>query len=337
MSRKPTMTDVAREAGVSLSAVDRVLNDRGGVQPEKARAILNAARRLGLDRALATRPARSLRVAVLIQPPGNPFHAELRRGLQLAARLYADRNMQFLVHHIDPNDPARVAAVVAAQGRQCDGLIITGPDDPRVAAALRQTAVSRPVVTLADDITDSGRSAYVGPDDRRAGRVAGDLMGKILWPQGGEVVMVIGLASKRGHREREIGFRSVLAEYYPDTVVAGVIETREEPDRAGLLVDRALTSAPDIRGIYHCTAGTQQVVDALRRRRQKGRTVLVVHELTANRRLLLRQRAIDAVIDQHAALEAQVAVETMARLLGRMGGDPISTVVEMRVYLPENA
>ncbi len=331
------MSDVAREAGVSLSAVDRVLNDRGGVEPGKVRAILNAARQLGLDRALATRPTRSLRVAVLIQPPGNPFHAELRQGLQIAARHHADRNIQFLVHHIDPNDPASVASVAAEQGTRCDGLIITGPDDPRVAAALRRIAASRPVVTLADDITDCGRAAYVGPDDRRAGRVAGDLLGKLLQPKGGNVAMVIGLTSKRGHREREIGLRSVLAEFYPESRVTAVIETREDPDRAGLLLDRALTSDPGICGIYHCTAGSQQVVDVLRRRRSGSRTVLVVHELTANRRLLLRQRAIDAVIDQHPALEAQVAVETMARLLGRMEGTPISTVVDIRIYLPENA
>ena len=46
---------------------------------------------------------------MLIQPPVNAFHADLRAGIQFAARLYSDLNLQFLVHHIDPKDPARTA------------------------------------------------------------------------------------------------------------------------------------------------------------------------------------------------------------------------------------
>ena len=85
-SRKTTLSDVAREAGVSLSTVDRVLNGRGGVAPSKANRILSAARRLGLDRALSLRPSRMLRIAVAIQPPTNPFHAQLRQGIDSQAR-----------------------------------------------------------------------------------------------------------------------------------------------------------------------------------------------------------------------------------------------------------
>jgi len=336
-ARKPTMSDVAHEVGVSLSAVDRVLNGRGGVSPEKAGRILNAARRLRLDRSLEQRPSRMLRIAVLIQPPANPFHAELHQGIRLAARLHDALNLQFLVHHVDPKDPSRTAEIVSAQGKRCDGMIVTGPDDARVATALREIASRIPVVTLSDDITDSDRAAYVGPDDRRAGRIAGDLMGRLLRPAGGHVVMIIGRDDIRGHRERETGFRTVLAEFFPETTVTGVLETGEIPERAGLLAIRAMTADQGIRGIYHCTTGASYVVDALYRLGLRERTTVIVHELTDTRRTLLRERAIDAVIDQNPTLEAQVAVETIARLLGRMEGEPGSTFTEIRIHMPENA
>jgi LacI family transcriptional regulator len=334
--RKATMSDVAREAGVSLSTVDRVLNGRGSVAPDKAGRILAAARRLKLDRSLAQRPSRILRIAVLIQPPSNPFHAAMRQGIDLAARLHGDLNLQFLVHHVDPNDTARIAALIRAQAARCDGMIVTSPDDPLIAAALREASGRIPVVTLADDIAGSGRAAYVGPDDRRAGRIAGDLMGRLLGPDGGHVAMILGLAGLRGHREREVGFRSVLAEFHPETRLTAVFESREDPERAGLIVQRALRDDPQLRGIYLCTTGSRAVVGSLRRLGRSD-TVLIVHELTDNRRALLRERAIDAVIDQNPALEAQLAVETMARLLGRLEGDPVTVFTDIRIYMPENA
>jgi LacI family transcriptional regulator len=337
IARKPTMTDVAREAGVSLSTVDRVLNGRGGVDAGKASSIVGVARRLKLDRSLAQRPSRALRVAVLIQPPTNPFYEELRQGIDVASKLYADLNLQFLIHHVDPNEPARIAALVRSQAARCNGFIVTVPDHPLVAAALREASAQMPVVTLADDVADSGRAAYVGPDEPRAGRIAGDLMGRLLRPNGGHVLMIIGLSELRGHREREVGFRSVLAQFYPETTISEVIESGEDQDRAGLIAQRILAVDPGVCGVYLCTTGAQELVRSLQRLGQHGRVALIVHELTDSRRALLRQRAIDAVIDQNPALEAQVAVETIARLFARLEGDPGSTVTDMRIFMPENA
>ena len=86
------------------------------------------------------------------------------------------------------------------------------------------------MVTLADDVADSGRHAYVGPDDRRAGRVAGDLMGRLLRPTGGHVLMIAGLHNMAGHREREAGFRSVLGEHHQGCRISAVLESHEDAE-----------------------------------------------------------------------------------------------------------
>ena len=201
---------------------------------------------------------------MLIQPPVNPFHADLRAGIQFAARLYSDLNLQFLVHHIDPKDPARTAALVSAQGGRCEALILSGPDDPRVAAALRERAAHIPIVTIADDVPDSGRAAFVGPDDRQAGRIAGDLMGRMIGSEGGHVLMIIGSTDIRGHRQRETGIRAVLAELYPQTTVSAILESGEDPDRACLLTTRALAADPT--GARHLSRHHRGTRDRGRRR-----------------------------------------------------------------------
>ncbi|MDH7809961.1 MULTISPECIES: LacI family DNA-binding transcriptional regulator [unclassified Rhizobium] len=121
VARKVSITDVAKAAGVSTATVDRVLNNRGGVCADKEDLVLATARALGIDRALDRTPSRALRVAVLMQPPVNPFHAALREGIDLAGRMYTALNVQFFVRHIDPRKPEAIAAAVR-DCRSYDGL-----------------------------------------------------------------------------------------------------------------------------------------------------------------------------------------------------------------------
>ena len=46
MATQTTIKDVARESGVSIGTVDRVLHNRGRVAPEKQQAVLEAVQRL---------------------------------------------------------------------------------------------------------------------------------------------------------------------------------------------------------------------------------------------------------------------------------------------------
>lgn len=335
-ARKISISDVAKAAGVSTATVDRVLNNRGGVRTDKEDRVLATARALGIDRALDRTPSRALRVAVLIQPPVNPFHASLREGIDLASRMYATLNVQFFVHHIDPRKPAAIAATVR-DCRSYDGLVITSPDDIRVREAVAFLSRNVPVVTLATDLTDCGRAAYVGPNDRQAGRVAGDLMGLFLGRQGGRVVLVAGSRDITGHREREAGFRDIMTERYPECSLAVVLETGENQDEAGRVVEIAFRDDPGLRGIYHLSAGALPIVSALQRLGRTDNTVVITHELTPNRRMLLKSRKINAVIDQRPLLEARLAVETIAKLLGRMPGEAVSISTDIQIFLAENA
>ena len=336
MTRKTTAKDVARAAGVSASTVDRVLNGRGGVDREKERRVIEWARKLNLDRALKHRSARTLRIAVLIQAPDNPFYAEVQNGFAAANRAYGDLNMQFFVHHFDAERPSLLPRGIRDLGARHDGLILTVPQSDAIAEAIRAVAARIPVVTLATDVRDCGRHAYVGPDDRRAGRVAGDLMGRFLGPAGGEVVMIAGLLSLIGNEEREMGFRSALRERYPRCRVAVVLESRERAERAGELVRDALIANPDIRGVYNVSAGAPVVVAALKALGRQD-VVFITHELTPDRRELLRQGRIDAIIDQNPEFEVRAAVETMARLAGRLEGPSSTTITPVHIHMIENA
>ncbi|MHC2302053.1 LacI family DNA-binding transcriptional regulator [Rhizobium mongolense] len=260
---KPTARDLAVAAGVSLSTVDRVLNNRGGVGEDKERRVLENARKLKIDRALNQRAARTLRIAVLLQSRANPFHAAVQDSFEAA-------NRDFLQYN------------------------------------------------------------------RKAGRVAGDLMGRLLGEGGGEIVVISGMLSMIGHEEREMGFRAVLRERYPQCKVAEVLESMERGERAGDLVFNALKGNPRIRGIYNASAGARSVVSAMNALGRRKEIVFITHELTDERRQLLREGLIDAIIDQDPALEVRAAVEALAAHFGRNDDPPACLTTSIHIHMIEN-
>lgn len=336
MARKTTARDVAEAAGVSPATVDRVLNGRGGVSPEKERRVLDWARRLKIDRALSLKAARTLRIAALIQAPTNPFHAKLAEEIARAAPALETFNMQVRVSHITPAAPAETAEKILTAMRTHDALILSAEEDVRIAAACRAFAARGPVVTLATDIESSERLAYVGPDNRRAGRVAGDLMGRFLGPEGGEVLMIAGMLAMRGQAERAEGLGAVFAERYPACRLADPVESLEDSRRTGALVREALARRPALRGIYLCTVGAREVVAALKAAGRRD-VILIVHELTAERRALLRAGLIDAVIDQNPEAEVRGAIDLLAHAFGRRAGPAPTHPPMIQIHMIENS
>lgn len=336
MGRKPTLGDVARLAGLSAATVDRVINNRGGVDTAKEERVLRAARELGLDRRLDYTHRQIRRITVMIQPPENPFHAELRAGIETARRLVSALNIQIAVTHIHIERPHETARKIAALPGRSDGLIIAERDSPEIAAALMQIRAQVPVITIVTDIAGSGRLAYIGPDDERSGRIAADLMGLFMAPRGGDVLVLAGDFRLAGQRARARGFESLLAARHPGCRIASTVETGESFDIAASRVRETLSANPAIRGIYNMSLGAVGIVDAIDRLGRQGDIHVITHELTPNRRRLLRQRRLHAVLDQDPHLEARLAVEAMARQFGRLEGAVASTHTAVQIFMPES-
>lgn len=336
MKNKTTAAEVARAAGVGTATVDRVLNGRGGVSSEKQRLVIECARKLGLDRNLDYRPSRMLRIGVLMQEPSNPFYETLQRTFHRANELYFGQSIQITQWYYSLKQLDNAAMLLEKISRSLDGLIVVLPDHDVIAATLRRVAEKVPVITMASDLAYSGRLAYVGVDNRMAGRTAADLLGRLLGRDGGDIAIVTGLQSFIDQGQREIGFRATLAQRYPLCRVVSVLEARDQPELAGAMVARTLHAFPDIRGIYNLAAGDQEIVNAVQKGKTTDRVVIITHELTPDRRRLLKEGAIDAVIDQNPEHEAMTAVRALATHFGRTTRDTDSTRTEIRIFMREN-
>lgn len=336
MTRKIVLADIAAAAGVSSATVDRVLNQRGGVSPEKEGRVLEWARKLQMDRNLERRPTRLLRIGVLMQHPSNPFYEVLRQAFVRANTLYFGASLQAALYYFDVARPDETSVLLRKVAGQHDALIVVLPDHQLITTALQEVAARLPVVTMVSDLPQSGRLAYVGLDNRSAGRTAGELMGRFVGRAGGDIVVVSGLQSFVGQGEREMGLRAVLAERHPQCRLLSVLETREQPEKAGALVAELLRRTPEVAGIYNLSAGDAGIVAALRQYGRAEKTVVITHELTPERRALLLEGVLDAIIDQNPELEAMTAIRLLARHFGRGADDTIVTTTPASVYIREN-
>ncbi len=85
--RAATIQDVAREAGVSVSTVSRVLNRKVDVAPETQDRIIETITRLGYTSSLAARSMRSRRknlIGLVLPDIGFPYSIEIMRGVERA-------------------------------------------------------------------------------------------------------------------------------------------------------------------------------------------------------------------------------------------------------------
>jgi LacI family transcriptional regulator len=162
-------------------------------------------------------------------------------------------------------------------------------------------------------------------------------MGRFLGPSGGEVLIVLGMHRMIGHEERELGFRSVLRERFPACTIAASLESGEDQVRAGEVVYRALRNDPGVRGVYNISAGNLAIAKAIRSLGLEHTIVMITHEITSERRQMLREGILDAVIDQNPRLEAQRAIEVLGRHFKRTENENrLEEYTPLNIFIREN-
>lgn len=124
MSRRVTIADVAREAGVSLMTVSRALNDKDGISEATRLRIQQVIERLGyrpssIARGLVTK--RTGTIGLVVPDSSNPYFSEVARGVEHAA--YAQEYNVFLCN--TEEDVQREKAVLASLAEKLvDGVVI---------------------------------------------------------------------------------------------------------------------------------------------------------------------------------------------------------------------
>ena len=320
-----TLRDIARQAGVSLATVDRVLHNRPGVRPDTVRRVKEAIERNSFQPHVAAAElarGRARRFAFVMPSGPNPFMQQIHSYLGQMSGWLSARRLAVEMVATDVFDPSVLAASLETlAGGDCDGVAVVALDHPSVRAAIDDLVdAGAKVVTLVSDVPSSRRHHYVGIDNIAAGRTAGALVGRLVGQKSGKVAIVAGSQGLRDHAERIFGFNQVMASEFSGLSVLPVLEGRDEDARSEQVLARLLGRHADIVGLYNVGAGTQGVANALSDAGRDKQVVFVGHDVTALTRRLLLQGVMDAAISQNPGHEARAAVRV---LLALARGEPI--------------
>ena len=147
MAGRPTIYDVAREAGVAASTVSRAYARPGRVNAGTAQRIFEAAERLGYrwDRLRGRRPGeRRLHHAIglVIADVTNPFYGDIIKGAYEAAR---ETGRMLILSHTNES-PHVERQTIEQELERVDGIVIASS---RMSdSALRMMAKQKPLVLL---------------------------------------------------------------------------------------------------------------------------------------------------------------------------------------------
>ena len=206
MPNRVTMADVAREAGVSLMTVSRVINNKGEVSPTTRQRVLEVIERLGyrpssIARGLVTQRTGTL--GLVVPDVANPFFADVARGAEHVA--YAEGYNVFLCN--TDEDPGREVAVLQSLEEKCvDGVVLCSSrlDDDELGALLDR----HPAVVLVNRRWEGGSVGTVLIDDEAGGRMATQ---HLLRSGHRAVGFLAGPPTSHSGRQRARGYRAALA------------------------------------------------------------------------------------------------------------------------------
>lgn len=337
--QRATVVDVAHLAGVSTATVDRVLNQRPGVRSATVRRVLQAAGELGyvMEGALPPSALKPLRLAFLLPAGTNRFLGMLGRLIAGSHDQLASFNMRARVDYIESFKPDLLAQHLKRIGREVDGIAFMALEHPTVREAVDGLAERGiPSVTLISDIANARRVAYVGLDNRSAGRTAGQLIARFIGPRPAKVAMIAGSLSYRAHEEREMGFLHIFKELYPAIEVVGLREGHDDEGKNYRQTKTLLARHPDLAGIYNIGGGPEGIARALKEAGRQDEVVFVGHGLTPETRGLLIDGAMDAVITQNPQATLMDCITIFANL---RAGRPASQGIERprtEIVLREN-
>ena len=340
--KRPTIPDLAKAAGVSVSTVNRVLNQPESVRSPTQERVLAAAEQIGfyglgtIEHAVKSTQT-THHLGVLLQRGSRAFYRNLGDAIASAADAYEGHKIELNVEFLEDLTPEKVAKHMISMGERCEALAIVAPQHPLVADAIDAVLdTGIPIVSLIGPLTAKGNISFVGLDNWKVGRSAAWAFDKMV-REPGKIGVLVGSHRLRNQEMNESGFRSYFREHNANFSVLEPLPTYESAAVAREHVEKLLTDHPDLCGLFISGGGVTGAIAALRSTPKRDDFVAVGYELFDDTRAALIDGTLSMIISHPMERFARETVATLmkAKSGGRDAGAHRVTI-GFDIYTPES-
>ena len=318
MVKRQTIPDLAEAAGVSVSTVNRVINEAGRVRPQTRDRVLQAAREIGfyglgsIEYSIE-RGREAHRLGILLQQGNRTFYRNLGEALRRAAEDHIGDRVELTLEFLDELSPDNVAARLTHLGETCESVALVAAEHPKVSEAIDALLNQGvPVAGLIAPLSAHGNVGFVGLDYWKVGRTAAWAFDKMV-REPGKIGILLGNHRYRNQELNESGFRSYFREHSTGFLLLEPLATYESAAVARERTENLFEQHPDLCGLFISGGGITGALAALRERPRRKDFVAVGYELFDTTRAALIDGILTLVISHPMDRLARETVAMMIR------------------------
>lgn len=342
MPHRPTIPDLAKAAGVSISTVNRVINQPESVRLSTRELVLATARRIGfyglgsIEHSVHEGREKH-RLGVLLQQGSRQFYRGLGEALLSEAAKVQGYEIDLQINYLEDLTPDNVAKELVEMGKNCEAVAIVAAQHPMISDAIDQVLqMDVPVASLIAPLTAQGNVSFVGLDNWKVGRTAAWAFDKMV-KEPGKIGVLVGNHRYRNQELNESGFRSYFREHNSGFTLLEPLSTYESSAVAREMTEQLLHENPDLCGLFISGGGITGAVAALRDIPHRQDFVAVGYELFETTRAALIDGTLSMVISHPLELFARESIATLikAKKAGANAGAQ-NVALGFDIYTSEN-
>jgi ribose transport system substrate-binding protein len=190
-----------------------------------------------------------IEIALVTKALDSEWWQRVKAGAEEAARAHPGVNLVVLAPEREVNIDQQVSILEDQITRGVSAIAVAPAGISEILPVLdRAKAAGIPVVIVDTDVNWPSKASFVGADNKRAGRLAGEFIVKTVGGTG-KVAVIRGILGIATHEDRLAGFREALAQA-PGIECVAVQPANSERALGMSVMENYLSTYPDLKAVF---------------------------------------------------------------------------------------